>query len=60
MMLDNKEGSIYSFINEQIKMVGADQKKNKDDRLTSIENRLLEMVDSLKIAKYNPKEDDVF
>lgn len=60
-MLTNNEGNFYAYIKEQMQIKGADNTSSKrNDKLSAIENRLLEMVDSLKIAKYKPKDDDNF
>ena len=60
-MLSNNEGNFYAFIKEQIHIKGGDvQSSKKNDKLSSIEKRLLDMVDSLKIAKYKPKDEDIF
>lgn len=60
-MLTNNEGNIYAFLNEQIKIKsGKTTSSKKNDKLDSIEKRLLEMVDSLKITKYKSENDDNF
>ncbi len=59
-MLPNNNGDVYSFIKEQMQIKGANtQASNKNDRLAAVEKRLLEMVDSLKITKYKPQDEDI-
>lgn len=58
-MLANNEGNCYAFLKEQMQLKGSPV-KNNNSNLDAIEKRLLEMVDSLKIAKYKPKDEDIF
>ncbi|MDD4526459.1 MAG: hypothetical protein PHF25_00305 [Candidatus Margulisbacteria bacterium] len=58
-MLINDDGNFYAHIKEQLQIKGSNIPK-KTSNLDAIEKRLLEMVDSLKIAKYNPDKDDDF
>ena len=58
-MLTNNEGNFYSFINEQIQIKGGKPASTENnDKLSLIEQRLLKMVDSLKITKYNQNNED--
>lgn len=51
-MFSNNEGNFYAHIKEQIQ-IKSNIKSNKKDKFATIENRLLEIVDSLKITKYD-------